>query len=224
MRETATSPTARYRLLETLRLYALDRLDQAGERATIERAHADHYVRLAEAVMNDVQGRRDLASLQRLDEETHNLRAALDFSRARDHKLALRLGVALWPYWEAWNCADDDRTQFRGSLASGLGAPPQLRAWALMAAADLAAADEDTPRAAAWADHAITLFRRLQDRRGEAYAQLALGAFQRDRGNAARARRLARLALDTSESFDDPELVAKARELLRSTDASADVR
>jgi non-specific serine/threonine protein kinase len=218
MREATASLTARYRLLETLRLYARDRLDQAGERAAVERAHAGHYVRLAETATTDAPGPHTLASLRRLDEETHNLRAALDFSRDRDHALALRLGVALWPYWEAWNCAYDGLTHPEPSLASGLGAPPQLRAWALMAAADLAAADDDTPRAAAWADHAITLFRRLQDRRGEAYAQLALGALQRDRGNLARAGRLARLALNTSENLGDPELVARARELLRSTD------
>ncbi len=218
MREATAALTARYRLLETLRLYARDRLDQAGERAAVERAHAGHYVRLAETATNDAPGPHTLASLRRLDEETHNLRAALDFSRDRDHVLALRLGVALWPYWEAWNCAYDGLTHLEPSLASGLGAPPQLRAWALMAAADLAAADDDTPRAAAWADHAITLFRRLQDRRGEAYAQLALGSLQRDRGNVGRAGRLARLALNISESLDDPELVAMARELLRSTD------
>jgi predicted ATPase/DNA-binding SARP family transcriptional activator len=217
VREATASLTARYRVLETLRMYARDRLDQAGERAAVERAHAGHYVRLAETAMTDAPGPYTLAALRRLDEEMHNLRAALDFSRDRDHVLALRLGVALWPYWEAWNCAYDGVTHLEPSLASGLGAPPQLRAWALMAAADLAAADDDVPRAAAWADHAITLFRRLQDKRGEAYAQLALGALQRDRGNVARAGRLARLALNTSEKLNDPELVGRASELLRST-------
>ena len=53
VREAATSTAARYRLLETLRLYALDRLDRAGERATIERAHAGHYVHLTESAMAD---------------------------------------------------------------------------------------------------------------------------------------------------------------------------
>ena len=83
-----------------------------------------------------------------------------------------------------------------------------------MAAADLARADGDAVHASAWADHAITLFRRLGDRRGETYAQLALGALQRDLDNLPRARRLAQLALDTSENLDDGDLAASARRLL----------
>ncbi|HSR94907.1 MAG TPA: BTAD domain-containing putative transcriptional regulator [Solirubrobacterales bacterium] len=123
----------RYRLLETVRQYAVEQLEQAGERVASERRHRDWYVELAES---DPTPAGDLPArdrLKRLDLERDNLRAALASALADDPQVALRLAVALWRFW-----------LMRGYLAEGyrwlttsLAAAPEhtaVRARALLAA------------------------------------------------------------------------------------------
>ena len=123
----------RYRLLETVRQYAAERLQEAGEREAFERRHRDWYIELAES---DPTPAGDLPArdrLQRLDLEHDNLRAALASALADDPHIALRLTVALWRFW-----------LMRGYLAEGyrwldasLAAAPEHtadRARALLAA------------------------------------------------------------------------------------------
>ena len=113
----------RYRLLETVRQYAAERLEEAGERGVFERRHRDWYIELAES---DPTPAGDLPArdrLRRLDLERDNLRAALASALADDPQLALRLAIALWRFW-----------LMRGYLAEGYR-------WL---AASLAAAPEHT--------------------------------------------------------------------------------
>jgi predicted ATPase len=89
----------RYRQLETVRQYAAERLDEAGESGVFERRHREWYVELAES---DPTPTGDLPArdrLRRLDSERDNLRAALASALADDPQLALRLTVALWRFW-----------------------------------------------------------------------------------------------------------------------------
>ena len=89
----------RYRLLETVRQYAAEWLEQAGEREAFERRHRDWYIELAES---DPTPAGDLPAkdrLRRLDLERDNLRAALASALADDPQVALRLAVALWRFW-----------------------------------------------------------------------------------------------------------------------------
>jgi predicted ATPase/DNA-binding SARP family transcriptional activator len=89
----------RYRLLETVRQYAAERLEEAGEREAVERRHRDWYIELAES---DPTPAGDLPArdrLRRLDLERDNLRAALASALAVDPQVALRLAVALWRFW-----------------------------------------------------------------------------------------------------------------------------
>jgi predicted ATPase/DNA-binding SARP family transcriptional activator len=89
----------RYRLLETVRQYAMERLERAGERKAFEHRHRDWYVELAES---DPTSAGDLPARDRLlwlDLERDNLRAALTSALADDPQVALRLAVALWRFW-----------------------------------------------------------------------------------------------------------------------------
>ncbi len=89
----------RYRLLETVRQYAAERLQEAGERAAFERRHRDWYIRLAESDPTPAGDLPTRDRLRRLDLERDNLRAALASALADDPQLALRLTVALWRFW-----------------------------------------------------------------------------------------------------------------------------
>jgi predicted ATPase len=123
----------RYRLLETVRQYAAERLVQAGEREAFECRHRDWYVEFAESDPTPAGDLPATDRLRRLDSERDNLRAALASALADDSQVALRLAVALWRFW-----------LMRGYLAEGyrwldasLAAAPEHtadRARALLAA------------------------------------------------------------------------------------------
>jgi predicted ATPase len=106
--EETSDGAERYRLLETLRQYALESLRQRGEAAAVRGRHAAYYLTLAEAVSPDRAGRPDLAwgmptlrgALAGLAAEQGNLRAALSWwVEAGDIPRSGRLVDALWPIW-----------------------------------------------------------------------------------------------------------------------------
>jgi predicted ATPase len=90
----------RYRLLETVRSYALERLVAAGEHDEARSRHGDHYLALAEAAEPNFSGPQQQAWLSRLKADQDNLVAALTWTRdqGQSERLA-RLVVAMTPYW-----------------------------------------------------------------------------------------------------------------------------
>jgi tetratricopeptide (TPR) repeat protein len=90
----------RFRLLETVREYALARLAESGEVDAARRRHAAYSLALAETTEPALQGAQQLAGLARLQADYPNLNAALDWMLGSDRvDDALRLVGALWPYW-----------------------------------------------------------------------------------------------------------------------------
>ncbi|MER6145896.1 BTAD domain-containing putative transcriptional regulator [Streptomyces sparsogenes] len=90
----------RYRLLETVAEYAADRLEQAGERAAVERRHLVAYRELARTADPLLRGREQRGWLTRLETEHDNLRAALRRAvAARDEQEALCLVLSLVWFW-----------------------------------------------------------------------------------------------------------------------------
>lgn len=90
----------RYRLLESVTAYGAERLREAGEWEGWRRRHRDHYIRLAERAEPHLRGPGQRQWLRRLDEETANLRTALESAvAAGDAEAALRLANALRWYW-----------------------------------------------------------------------------------------------------------------------------
>jgi predicted ATPase/class 3 adenylate cyclase len=86
----------RYRLLETMRQYARERLDSTGEGDVVRRRHADHYASVVEAVAVGVKGRDEARWAQILDAELPNISAALDWAIGKeDADLAIRIGIAM---------------------------------------------------------------------------------------------------------------------------------
>ncbi len=109
----------RYRLLETLRHYARQKLEASGALHIVRQQHAAYYLRLAETAEPELRGPQLPQWLERLASEHENLRAALQWTIDEgERERSLRLAGALWPYWEVrglW-------TEGRGILAALL--PP----------------------------------------------------------------------------------------------------
>jgi predicted ATPase/DNA-binding CsgD family transcriptional regulator len=89
---------ARYRVLETVRQYALERLDGAGERDALRARHLDALLRLAERQRREALTPRQPEVFAALDPEAANLAAALDHALDADPDKALRLCLAL-DFW-----------------------------------------------------------------------------------------------------------------------------
>ncbi|WP_137872837.1 protein kinase [Rhodococcus sp. Q] len=99
--ESATA--GRYRLLETLREYGLEKLEESGEVARMRRRHRDWYERLALQAEADWIGPRQLDWIARLKLDQQNIREALDASIAEpdDVAVGLRITAALYAFWLA---------------------------------------------------------------------------------------------------------------------------
>jgi predicted ATPase/class 3 adenylate cyclase len=93
--EDGPQATRRFRLLETLRQYALERLDDSGHAEDYRRRHAEHYATFAEAAGPGLEGSDEAAWVGRFDAELDNLRAAvawaLDTEAPADAELGLRI-------------------------------------------------------------------------------------------------------------------------------------
>jgi tetratricopeptide (TPR) repeat protein len=161
--------TLRYRLLETIRLFAAERLVEAGEdeAAGVAAAHCAHFLAVAEAAAVYLTGPEQGSWLARLDADQANLRRAAEHAAGRPDgtALVLRLGVALDRYWIA-------RSRFQeafGLLMPALQRPdartdPALFAAALVTAT-VAAQFIDVATARQLADQAVLVARQLGDER-----------------------------------------------------------
>ncbi len=97
---TADAAEPRYRLLETIREYALERLAERGEMATMRGAHARYFLTLAETADPHLRGPEQLTWLARITAERDNLLASLRFGvETEDADHAVRLAAALGWFW-----------------------------------------------------------------------------------------------------------------------------
>jgi predicted ATPase len=91
---------ARYRLLETVRQYASEKLDGSGEAEKLRGRHAAWFLALAERAEPHLKGRRQLEWLGRLETEHENLRSAMRWLIDEGEvETAVRLAWALWLFW-----------------------------------------------------------------------------------------------------------------------------
>ncbi len=176
VREHGLRSGSRYRLLETMRLFALERLAEAEAEDAARQAHAKYFRRLAQDAGRHLYGPDEQAWQSRMELEEPNLQAALAWTAEHDPGLALRLAVALGPYWDSrWG--DRRAVACFETLLDGTddGIPADLRAWGLAVAADLAAHSGDARRGVPWGTEAVARFRQLGDDRGLAVGLVALG-------------------------------------------------
>ncbi|MFD8382863.1 BTAD domain-containing putative transcriptional regulator [Streptomyces sp. NPDC059679] len=132
-----TAGGMRYRLLETVAEYASERLEQAGERAAVERRHLVAYRELARTADPLLRGREQRVWLDRLETEHDNLRAALRRAvAARDEQEALCLVLSLGWFWQLRGHRGDARHWSAAAAALGPNpfAPPVASAPPLLSA------------------------------------------------------------------------------------------
>jgi predicted ATPase len=186
-RETELAP--RYWMLETIREYAAERLEEAGETEELRRRHAEHFLAFAEDAEPHLRGspKRWLA---RLDGEHDNLRAAYDHLEGRGQgELAQRLCGALWRFWSLRGHLAEGRRRAELALRAD-ERPTEARANALNAATVMAIQGGDNAAAGPRAEEALRIHRLLDDAWGTANSTFLLGVVSADRGDWVSAQRL----------------------------------
>ncbi|WP_406640025.1 BTAD domain-containing putative transcriptional regulator [Amycolatopsis sp. WGS_07] len=91
--------SGRYRMLETIRAFCAEKLDEAGETERFRHAHAQAFLRLVEEADPKLRTAEQLDWLRKIDAEYDNIVAALRWSAAADPSTALRISTALSMYW-----------------------------------------------------------------------------------------------------------------------------
>jgi len=183
--EDGASGAARYRLLESLRAYGIEKLEIAGlSRASHDR-HLRYFVALAEQAEPDLTSGERSVWLDRLEEEHDNLRAAGDHALRLDvADEALRLDGALWQFWWVRGYYSEGRLRIATALAR-TGEKPvanRIHAKALHGAAVLARGQSDYTRARALLEESLALWRAENDQKGIAAALHELGNVDDDQG------------------------------------------
>jgi non-specific serine/threonine protein kinase len=165
---------ARYRLLEPVRQYGLQRLSERGETAAARLAHACYLIELAQTAAPLLQGPDQLEALRWLDEHEHDLRAAIGWLLGHGNAdQAADLGWSLWLFWWLRRRLGEGRRWMEQALETKL--PPIRRARALFVAGTLACGQADFAWAADRLAESIALFRAENDDQGAAYALSSAG-------------------------------------------------
>jgi predicted ATPase/class 3 adenylate cyclase/DNA-binding CsgD family transcriptional regulator len=160
-----TTSRTRYRLLETVRQYALEKLGESGEADAVRNRHRDHYTALA-AVLDAPAGHDYEQRLEQAETEIDNLRAAFAWSRENSAiELALALASSLQPLWQARGRVREGLAWFDAALASHdtHAMTPAVRARALADRAALAIWLGDA-HSLDQAQQALTIAREIDDR------------------------------------------------------------
>jgi predicted ATPase/class 3 adenylate cyclase len=127
--------TGRYRLLETVRQYALTRLSERGETAEIRQRHLRYFADYAVKAEQNQVGPDEARVLERTEAEHDNLRVALDFAaESTDPDTHLRLAGALWWFWFLHGDWSEGRERLLQALARPSGGDNTPRALALYGA------------------------------------------------------------------------------------------
>ncbi len=161
----------RYWMLETIREYAAERLQDENAAGDLRGEHAAYYLSLAEDA-----GRGDSAAFRRLDVEHDNMRGALTwFGDKHESESELRLVSALTNFWDVRGHLREGLSHVEAALLREVEQPPSWRVKVLAAASDFARLQGDTERGRSYSEESLALARQIGDYAGVARGLHELG-------------------------------------------------
>jgi predicted ATPase/DNA-binding CsgD family transcriptional regulator len=192
--QAAPGLPTRYRLIETLRQYAAERLVETGEADRTQRLHFEFYANWAESFGRPARNTQ-AAELDRVEEEIANIRAALEWSRGHQPEGHLRLATSMAHFWLT-----------RGSTVEG-------RAW--LGPAIEASTNRDQTRADALWTLAMMAVRQGDREASRSYNRLAIDIYRQAEDWAQLARALNNLAFASDDQLVASSLLSEALESAR---------
>lgn len=200
----------RYRLLETIRQYAMEQLEQSGEVSAFTERHALYFTRMAEQSYAEIWGKNQGLWIEWLEAEHDNLRAAMDWMsrEGNNHELFLRLAGSLWRFWWVRGYLNEGRVRLEAALRLAPHASRELRANALRGAAKLALQQGDYAQALSMSQESLELFRLVGDQWGIARQIELLGELAYYQGDYPQSVELFNESLTIRRAILDKEGVA----------------
>jgi predicted ATPase/DNA-binding SARP family transcriptional activator len=199
--------SGRYRLLESVREYVVDKV---GDDTHAWRRHAAYFTELAEAAERNLSGPEQVTWLARLDQEHDNLRAALDRLDESDELGELRLAAALGRFWYLRGHIAEGMERLGRALERNAGVADVLSAKALRVRSALAVIHGDYAIARGLAEEAIAQYRQIGDDEGVARTLSNLGAILHAQGDSVRAASILDECIERCAALGDSRLLALA--------------
>jgi predicted ATPase/class 3 adenylate cyclase len=163
----------RFWMLETIREYAAELLEESGEADESRRRHAKHYAELAERLEPDLRTSRHVETIDRLEADHANFVRAIEWALETDAEFALALFGRLRHVW--WDRSREGWMLAQRVLAAAPTRPTSARASALHAASGLAWTYGDLEQAASLDEQALAISEDLGDGHRRATALVFLG-------------------------------------------------
>jgi predicted ATPase/DNA-binding SARP family transcriptional activator len=199
-----------FRLLETIRAFAAERLAHDADEIDARTRHAEFFHALGESAAPHLWDPRQQDWFDRLEREHGNLRAALQFWLSQGKpETALRLATSLAPFWEAHGHLEEGLGWLGQALAAAQDADPATRGWAIFYASRLAGQRGEAAESALLHD-SLRLFRQGGDMRGEIFALSHLGNAAARRGETSAALDLGAQSVERARELRDPWYLAMA--------------
>lgn len=209
------TPESAFTMLETVREYAWERLEQRGELEIAQRAHARYFLALAERADPHLRSRSQLAWYARLEREHNNMRAALRWLLGYEssdvvaaHETGLRLAIALGWFWWTRGYIEEGARWLMEALARAPESDPVVRARALRKAGAMLVYQGAFDRASVLLREALTLATQAEDAAEVALAHAYLGLCAVYAGDVKKALPLLREGLRRGEAVGDPHMQA----------------
>jgi predicted ATPase/class 3 adenylate cyclase len=200
---------SRFRMLRTIREYALERLREIGDEDDVRDHHLDYFVRVAEDAYAARYSRTWREIGEELLPELDNLRAAADWAAERDGERELQLVGALAWFFNSHTTLRESEARLSAALAhTEQRNPARARATRF---AGLAAADRgNVDHALALYGESLELYRELDDAEGASWALAGLGSAYVQSGDDDLARTCFEQALELRKKLGDENLVRRS--------------
>ncbi len=196
-REAEVHDEPRFGMLDTIRQFGLECLEQSGEARVTRSAHARFFLSVAEAAAPRLAGPDQQRWLDRIEADIDNMRAAFDGFDADDATSRLRLGAALYRFWVSRGHLREGRERLEQCLVRpGAETPSAARVAALSALANITHELAFFDRARPLVNESLAISRELGDEHGIANSSTVLAWITMMMGDHAAARVIAEEALE----------------------------
>jgi predicted ATPase/DNA-binding XRE family transcriptional regulator len=204
LKREETNSGSRFSMLEMIREYAIERLEESDEVETTRRLHAEYYLALAEGGEPMLQGPDQQVWLERLEMEYGNLRFALGWLLERGEvELAVQLANNLFRFWSLRGHFSEAHRWIDAISEKSNRAPSAMLLAVRISSADTELGGGDPDRALAVYEDALRVYRQLGDKRGMLYTLSNLGGLAQSRGEHEQAQAYYEESLALAESLGD---------------------
>ncbi|MDP9350852.1 MAG: tetratricopeptide repeat protein [Chloroflexota bacterium] len=204
----------RFGMLETVREYALERMEDSGESDQLLQRHAQYFLELAERSETQLRVTNPVVWMARLEAEHSNIQVALGWLLQQETGPAVRLAAALGEFWNISGRLSEGRRWLEEMLRRCTSASGSVRARATYRAGWIALQQDDLQSGIHLLQDALKIFREGNDLGGMAYCLIALGRAEQLLGETAKDREHCEEGLRLFRQLEDRRGIAEALELL----------